>query len=174
MPQFDPDPWLAEIVWTLAAFGLLFALMRRFVLPRIGEALEMRARAIREDLEAARRARREAELFREEYERKIRQADEEIREMMRDAERRIRRQQEDAMREWRREMARRKAAFREDLAFARRQAMRELRKAAGEMAVMMAERLIRENLDERQARRMVEEAIARLGRDPERKPTRLN
>ncbi len=63
MPQLDfANPMLvAQVVWLLIIFGVLYFLLSTRVLPRVGEVLEARAARIAADLDAAEGARREAE-----------------------------------------------------------------------------------------------------------------
>ncbi|MBW8271404.1 F0F1 ATP synthase subunit B family protein [Caldovatus aquaticus] len=63
MPQLDfGNPlMIAQVVWLLLIFGLLYFLMANHALPRVGEILEERRRRIAADLEAARAAKAEAD-----------------------------------------------------------------------------------------------------------------
>jgi F-type H+-transporting ATPase subunit b len=63
MPQLDfGNPlMIAQIVWLLLIFGLLYFVMANYALPRVGEILEERRRRIAADLEAARAAKAEAD-----------------------------------------------------------------------------------------------------------------
>jgi F-type H+-transporting ATPase subunit b len=63
MPQLDfGNPlMIAQIVWLLLIFGLLYFVMANYALPRVGEILEERRRRIGADLDAARAAKAEAD-----------------------------------------------------------------------------------------------------------------
>ncbi len=58
MPQMDfKNPLTtSQAVWGALLFALLYVMLSRWALPRVGEVLEMRAQAIGVDLEAARGA----------------------------------------------------------------------------------------------------------------------
>ena len=63
MPQLQfGDPLvLAQAVWMLVIFGVLYYVLRTYVLPPVGEVLEHRAARIAADLDAARQAKMTAD-----------------------------------------------------------------------------------------------------------------
>jgi F-type H+-transporting ATPase subunit b len=61
MPQLNPLDWGPQLIWLVITFGILYLLMVRVVLPRIGGVLEARAAHIAKDLAAADKLRRETE-----------------------------------------------------------------------------------------------------------------
>ncbi|WGF87777.1 F0F1 ATP synthase subunit B family protein [Marinivivus vitaminiproducens] len=60
MPQFEA-PIVTQVVWLIISFGLLYYLLIKKALPRIGEVLEARQDRIAADLDRAADMRREAE-----------------------------------------------------------------------------------------------------------------
>jgi F-type H+-transporting ATPase subunit b len=61
MPQLNPLDWAPQLIWLVITFSILYVLMKRVALPRIGSVIEMRAARIRKDLESADRLRRETQ-----------------------------------------------------------------------------------------------------------------
>ncbi len=61
MPQLNPLDWAPQLIWLVITFSILYVLMKRVALPRIGSVIEIRAARIRKDLEAADKLRREAQ-----------------------------------------------------------------------------------------------------------------
>jgi F-type H+-transporting ATPase subunit b len=63
MPQLAFDnPWtIAQVVWMLVIFGLLYHVMARYALPQVAEVLEARRQRIDGDLEAAHAAKESAD-----------------------------------------------------------------------------------------------------------------
>ena len=61
MPQLNPLDWGPQLIWLLISFGILYLLMVRVALPRIGGVIEARAAHIANDLTAADKLRRETE-----------------------------------------------------------------------------------------------------------------
>jgi len=56
MPQFDITTFPSQVFWLVVSFGLLYLLMSRLVLPRIGNTIEAREGKIQGDLAAAQAA----------------------------------------------------------------------------------------------------------------------
>ena len=63
MPQLDFDNRLtiSQIVWLVVIFAVLYVLLSRWALPKVGAVLEQRGAAIATDLETARGAKGEAD-----------------------------------------------------------------------------------------------------------------
>src|SRR6185295_5936293 len=52
-PPLDPGTFAPQLVWLAISFGLLYVLLKRVALPRVGEVIEERADRIRRDLDQA-------------------------------------------------------------------------------------------------------------------------
>ena len=61
MPQLNPLDWGPQLIWLLITFGILYFLMLKVALPRIGGVIEARADRIAKDLAQADKLRRETE-----------------------------------------------------------------------------------------------------------------
>lgn len=68
MPQLDPTSYPSQIFWLMVTFVVLYAVLSRFVLPRIGTVLESRQSKIDADLSRASHLKDTAEAAREAYE----------------------------------------------------------------------------------------------------------
>lgn len=68
MPQLDPSSFVPQLVWLAIIFTLLYLMLSRAVLPRIGEVLEDRQGRIADDLDAAEKLKSDAEKARGDYE----------------------------------------------------------------------------------------------------------
>ena len=71
MPQLNPEFWFSQIFWLIIAFGLLFIVLSKFILPKISENLEGRKSQILENIEAAEKQRETSENKIKEYEKII-------------------------------------------------------------------------------------------------------
>ena len=61
MPQLNPLDWAPQIIWLVITFSILYVLMKRVALPRIGSVIEARHVRIAGDIEAADKLRRETQ-----------------------------------------------------------------------------------------------------------------
>ena len=68
LPQMNVDTYASQLFWLAITFGLLFLVLSRIAIPRIGGAIESRQRRITGDLDAAEHARDEADRSLQAYE----------------------------------------------------------------------------------------------------------
>jgi len=69
LPQFDIGTFSSQITWLVITFGLLYFVLSKFVLPKIGNTISDRHSRIADDLDTASRMQREAEEAEKAYER---------------------------------------------------------------------------------------------------------
>ncbi len=55
MPQLDFATWPSQIIWLVIAFGILYLVISKLALPKIGGAIELRQNRIASDLDEAQR-----------------------------------------------------------------------------------------------------------------------
>ncbi len=68
MPQLDPNVFVPQLVWLAISFVILYLLLSRVALPRIGDAIEARQDRIAHDLDTAATLKTEAEAALDAYE----------------------------------------------------------------------------------------------------------
>ena len=73
-PPLDPTTFAPQIVWLALSFALLYAILKRIALPRIGEMIEERSDRIRRDLEQAEKLKVDTEQALDNYERALLEA----------------------------------------------------------------------------------------------------
>ena len=71
MPQLDPTTFAPQLFWLVVTFVLLYLVMWKLVIPKIGEILQDRQIRIDNDLDKADHLKIEAEAAREAYEKLI-------------------------------------------------------------------------------------------------------
>jgi F-type H+-transporting ATPase subunit b len=160
--SFLVSPALGLMFWTLLAFGVTMFVLSKLAFPRIGEALEKRANAINESIEAADRQRQEADKLLEQYRQRLKEA----REQADDIIARARKAEEAAVAEATAEgRAKREelvAAARRDIEIETRRSLERLRKEVADLTVLATEKVTRKALDADDHKRLVEEALAEV------------
>ncbi len=73
-PPFDPTHFASQLVWLAITFGLFFLFLKKVVLPRIGNILEVRSDRIAKDLDQAARLQSEADAAVAAYEQELAEA----------------------------------------------------------------------------------------------------
>ncbi len=71
MPQLNPEFWFSQIFWLILTFSILFAVLSKFILPKISENLESRKSKILENIQLAEKQREESEKKIKEFEKII-------------------------------------------------------------------------------------------------------
>src|SRR6266540_2860873 len=151
-----------SLIIQVVNFGLLLFLLAKLLYRPLVGKMEERTQAIRKSLEEAQAARAEAQREREEHAAKIQAAHAEAQAIraaaLKDAAEEQRRLVEAARGEAARLVDSAKAELEQDV----RRAKQELRQEVSDLAISVAERLIKKSLRDADHRRVVEDAIARL------------
>jgi F-type H+-transporting ATPase subunit b len=71
MPQLDPTTFVPQLFWLMVTFVLLYLVMWKIAIPRIGDVLQDRQKRIDSDLEKAEELKKEAQSVREAYEKLV-------------------------------------------------------------------------------------------------------
>jgi F-type H+-transporting ATPase subunit b len=160
--SFLVSPSLGLMFWTLLAFGVTMFVLSKVAFPRIGDALEKRANAIKENIEASERQRQEADQLLDEYRQRLREA----REQAEDIVVRARKASEAAIAEAASEgKAKREelvAAARKDIETETRRSLERIRSEVADLTVLATEKVTRKSLDDADQKRLVEEALAEV------------
>ena len=160
--SFLVSPGLGLMIWTLIAFGVTMWVLRRAALPRIGEALEKRANAIRENIEESEKQREEADKLLAEYRQRLKEAREQaddITARARKAAENLEREATDEGKAKREELV---AAARKDIEAETRRSLEQIRKEVADLTVLATEKVTRKSLTEEDQERLVEEALAEV------------
>ncbi len=160
--SFLVSPALGLMFWTLLAFGVTMFVLSRAAFPKIGEALEKRANAVKENIAASERQRAEADELLEEYRKRLREA----REQADDIVSRSRKASEAAIAEAtadgkakREELV---TAARKDIETETRRSLETIRREVADLTVLATEKVTRKSLDSDDHKRLVEEALAEV------------
>jgi F-type H+-transporting ATPase subunit b len=160
--SFLVSPGLGLMIWTLVLFGITLYVLSKFAFPKIAEALEKRANAIRENIEASERTREEADELLAEYRERLKEA----REQADDIVVRARKASETAVAEATAEgKAKREelvAAARRDIEAETKRSLEQIRSEVADLTVLATEKITRKSLDDADHKRLVEEALAEV------------
>jgi F-type H+-transporting ATPase subunit b len=157
--SFLVSPGLGLMIWTLVVFGFTMWVLSKLAFPRIQEALDKRAKAIRENIEASERQRQEADELLNEYRERLKEAREQaedITERARKAADAAKAEATELGKEKREELV---AAARRDIETETRRSLERIRKEVADLTVLATEKVTRRTLDAEDQKRLVEEAL---------------
>jgi F-type H+-transporting ATPase subunit b len=155
-------PNVGLTIWTIVVFGISLFILAKFVLPRIGQALDQRRKAIDDSIDTANRTRAEAEELLVEYREHLRQARqqaEEIVERARQAAAAHEREARSAAQSRGEQML---EQTRREIEAESRRMMDEILRDVAELTVLATEQVTRKVLTEADQRRLVEDALSEL------------
>ncbi|HEY4486008.1 MAG TPA: F0F1 ATP synthase subunit B [Nitrospiria bacterium] len=159
MPQFDTTFLASLVFWSVISFGILLFLLKRFALPGILEMLEAREKKIKDSLDQADRARQEAQQILAQYEAKLKSAHQEAQAVLESARRQAQQLLEENQKRMEQETQRLLTEARSEIDRDRQQALRDVQRAAVDLTLQAAEKLLGRTLTDADHRRMVEEAV---------------
>jgi F-type H+-transporting ATPase subunit b len=73
-PPLDPGTFAPQLIWLALTFGLLYVILKRVALPRVGEVIEERADRIKRDLAEAGKIKADTEAALANYEQALAEA----------------------------------------------------------------------------------------------------
>jgi F-type H+-transporting ATPase subunit b len=153
-----------SLIIQMVNFGLLLVLLWRLLYRPLVAKLEERSVAIRKSLEEAQQARLEAQRQQEENAAKLRQAYAEAEAIRASALKEAAEEQRRLVDAARQEAQRLVEGARAQIDSEVREARAELRREVGDLATTVAERLIKRSIRDADHRKIVDEALASLGR----------
>ena len=160
--SFLVSPALGLMIWTLLLFGFTMWVLSRVALPRIGEALERRANAIKESIEAAEAQRREADELLSEYRERLKEAREQAEDIVARARKAAEAATAEAVSDGKEKREELVAAARRDIETETRRSLERIRKEVADLTVLATEKVTRKALDSEDHQRLIEEALAEV------------
>ncbi len=151
-----------SLVIQVINFLILLALLYRFLFKPLVATLDGRSAAIRQQLAEAREAREAAQRQLAEFEARLQAAQADAQAVRERAQREAAETRERLTAEARQEAARLLGAAQDQIAQEVRRARAELRAELGDLAIQIAERLIRTSLRDEDHQRLVRDALTRL------------
>ncbi len=160
--SFLVSPGLGLMIWTLFVFLFTMYVLSKVAFPRIQEALDNRANAIRDSIEQAEKTRQEADQILEEYRARLREARQQADDIVaraRKAADTTKSQAADEGREKREELL---AAARRDIEGETRRSLERIRKEVADLTVLTTEKVTRKSLTGDDQQRLIDEALAEV------------
>jgi F-type H+-transporting ATPase subunit b len=160
--SFLVSPGLGLMIWTLVLFLFTMWVLSKLAFPKIQEALDRRAKLIRESIEAAERQRRESDELLVEYRQRLAEAREQADDIMARARRAAETAESEATtagKEKREELV---AAAQRDIEAETRRSLQQIRKEVADLTVLATEKVTRKSLSPDDQRRLVEEALGEV------------
>ena len=159
MPQFDPSTFASQIFWLVVAFVVLYLIVSRYAIPRLGEVMEQREKMVQDDLERAGQLKAETEEAIRVYEQALADARSQALGLLREAQDEISRINETRNREVSARIARQIKDGEERIAQARDIALAEVRTIAADAAGAIAGKFAGLDLDAAAVQGAVEAAM---------------
>jgi F-type H+-transporting ATPase subunit b len=160
--KFLVSPDLGLMIWTLLVFGITMYVLSKLAFPRIQEALDKRANAIRESIEEAEKTRAEANEILQEYRARLREAREQSDEIVARARKSAEAAKAQAVDEGREKREELLAAARRDIEAETRRSLERIRKEVADLTVLTTEKVTRKSLTGDDQKRLIDEALSEV------------
>jgi len=160
--SFLVSPSLGLMIWTLALFLFTMWVLSKVAFPRIQEALDKRANAIAENIEASERQRQETEKLLQEYRQRLTEAREQAEDIVARARKAAEMAKAEAAEEGKQRREELVAAARRDIETETRRSLERIRNEVADLTVVATEKLTRKTLTGEDHKRLVEEALGEV------------
>jgi F-type H+-transporting ATPase subunit b len=160
--SFLVSPALGLMIWTLVVFGFTMWVLSKAAFPKIQEALDKRANAIRESIESAEKTREEADQILAEYRARLKEAREQADEIVARARKSAESTTTQATQEGREKREELLAAARRDIEAETRRSLERIRKEVADLTVLTTEKVTRKTLDSDDQKRLIDEALSEV------------
>ncbi len=160
--SFLITPNVGLMIWVLAVFLIVFLILRKWVFPAIGAALDARARSISESIDSAESLRTEADQVLTEYRQRLAEARAQADEIVTRARQAGEAHQKEAVETARAERERLLEQTRRDVEAETRRAIDQIRREVADLTVLATEKVTRKVLTGEDQRRLVDDALRDL------------
>jgi F-type H+-transporting ATPase subunit b len=160
--SFLVSPGLGLMIWTLVLFLITMWVLSKVAFPKIQEALDKRAKAISESIDAAERKRKESDELLAEYRARLAEAREQADDIMARARKAAETAEAEATaagKEKREELV---EAAKRDIEAETRRSLDQIRQEVANLTVLATERVTRKALTAEDQKRLVEEALSEV------------
>jgi F-type H+-transporting ATPase subunit b len=160
--SFLVSPGLGLMIWTLVLFLVTMWVLSKVAFPKIQEALDKRANAISESIEAAERQRQESDELLAEYRTRLAEAREQADDIMARARKSAETAEAEAAAAGKEKRDELVASANREIEAGTKRALDEIRQEVANLTVLATERVTRKSLNPEDQKRLVEEALAEV------------
>ncbi|MEN6543342.1 F0F1 ATP synthase subunit B [Parvibaculum sp.] len=160
-PPFNATTFSSQIIWLVIVFGVLYVLMSRLALPRLGKIIEERRNRISSDLEAAANAKKQTDDAIAAYEKAFAEARAKAHAIAQETRDRLSAETDKQRQESEASLAQKIASAEASIAATKATALANVRLVAVDVAGAVVSRLLGEEADKAAAERAVDAALKR-------------
>jgi F-type H+-transporting ATPase subunit b len=160
--SFLITPNVGLMIWTIVVFVISLFILRRAVFPRIGEALDKRAKSIEGEIDAAQELRSKAEEILAEYRERLKEARAQADEIVHRARQSADTHEHEAKSHGQELIAEAAKRAEREIEAATRRALDDIRKEVADLTILATEKVTRKTLTDADQRKLVEEALGEL------------
>jgi F-type H+-transporting ATPase subunit b len=160
--SFLISPNVGLMVWTIVVFLISLFILRKWVFPLIGEALDKRAKTIEGEIDSAAELRQEADKVLEEYRERLKEARAQSEEIVARARQTAEVHEHEARERGQEILAEAAKRAERDIDAATKRALDDIRREVANLTIMATEKVVRKTLNEADQRRLVEDALSEM------------
>jgi F-type H+-transporting ATPase subunit b len=160
--SFLITPNVGLMVWTIVVFAISLAILRKWVFPLIGQALDARAKTIEGDIDAAAGLRKEADQVLEEYRERLKEARTQSEEIVQRARQTAESHETEGKERGRELVAEAAKRAEREIEAATKRALDDIRREVADLTIMATEKVTRKALTDADQKRLVQEALGEL------------
>ena len=160
--SFLISPNVGIMIWTIVVFVISLSILRKWVFPLIGEALDRRAKSIEGDIDAAADLREDADKLLGEYRERLKEARTQSEEILQRARQTADSHEHEARDRGSELLAEAAKRAERDIETATKRALDEIRREVADLTIMATEKVTKKTLNDDDQRRLVEEALGEL------------
>jgi F-type H+-transporting ATPase subunit b len=160
--SFLISPNVGLMVWTIVVFLISLFILRKWVFPLIGEALDKRAKTIEGEIDSAAELRQEADKVLDEYRERLKEARAQSEEIVGRARQTAEVHEHEARERSQEILAEAAKRAERDIDAATKRALDDIRREVADLTIMATEKVVRKTLNDADQRRLVEEALSEM------------
>jgi F-type H+-transporting ATPase subunit b len=160
--SFLISPNVGLMVWTIVVFLISLFILRKWVFPLIGEALDKRAKTIEGEIDSAAELRLEADKVLDEYRERLKEARAQSEEIVGRARQTADVHEQEARERGQEIIAEAAKRAEREIDAATKRALDDIRREVADLTIMATEKVVRKTLNDGDQRRLVEEALSEM------------